>query len=61
MNQLPEFHGISLNNQLAPFSLINLDFSLLQTTHFDKSIYFSLFVFATPGFLLSVFFLHLKQ
>ena len=50
-----------INNPLAFCSLINLDFLLSHTVHFDKSIILPLFVFTTFGFLLSVFFLHFKQ
>ena len=50
---------VVLPNKNFAFSLlIKLDFLLLQTTHFDKSIILPFFVFTTFGFLLSVFFLH---
>ena len=42
-----------LNNLLVSYSLINLDFSLFQTTQFDKFIILSSFVFSSVGFLLS--------
>ena len=50
-----------LNNPLASFSLINLDFSkTLKTTHCDESIILPFFVFSTlrfylPHFLISSF------
>ena len=50
-----------LNNLLASCSLINFDFLLSHTADFDKSIILLFFVLKTFGFLLSVFFLHLKQ
>ena len=50
-----------INNHLACCSLINFDFLLLQTTHFDKNIIFPFLVFTTFGFLLSGFFIHFKQ
>ena len=37
------------------FNILPPDFLLTHTTHFRKSIGFSLFAFATLGFLLSVF------
>ena len=43
------------------FVLINLNVLLLVTSHFDKSTIFSLFVFVTCQFLVSVFPLHFKQ
>ena len=48
-----------LNNQLASCSLINFDFLLSHTAHFDKSSIRPIFVFITFGFLL--FFLHFRQ
>ena len=45
-----------LNNPLASCSLINFSFLLSHTAQFDKSIILPFFVFATFGFLLSVFF-----
>ena len=43
------------------FVLINLNVLLLVTSHFDKSTIFSLFVFVTCRFLVSVFPLLFKQ
>ena len=46
-----------LNIPLDCCSLVNFDFLLLHTAHFDKSIILLPFlVFTTFGFLLSVFF-----
>ena len=50
-----------LNNPVASWSLINLYFLLTYTAHFDKSIILLFFVYATFGFLISVFFIHFKQ
>ena len=50
-----------LNNLLASCSLINFNFLILHTAHFDKSIIHPFLVLATLGFLLSVFLLHFKQ
>ena len=51
-----------LNNPLASSSLINFDFLLPHTAHFDKSIIHPfLRFFATIGFFFAVFFLHFKQ
>ena len=50
-----------LNIPLASCFLINLYFLLSHITHFDKSISFPLFIFATLEFLISVFFLLFKQ
>ena len=50
-----------LNNPLAFYCLINFDFLLSHTAHFDKRIILLFFVFTTFAFLLSVFFLHFKQ
>ena len=50
-----------LNNPVAYCSLINLDFLILHTAHFDKTIVFPLLVFKTFRFILSVSFLHFKQ
>ena len=50
-----------LKNFLASCSLRNVDFFLLHTEHFDKSIILPFLVFTIFGFLLYVFFLHLKQ
>ena len=47
-----------LTNSSTSCFLIDLDFILSHTAHFDKSISFLLFVFATFGFLISVFSLH---
>ena len=41
------FHPKLLNNPVASCSLINLNFSLSHTAHFDKSIGVSLFLIAT--------------
>ena len=49
------FEALLLNNPLAFFSLINLDFLLSHTTQFDKSIGFHFSVFTDFWFLLSVF------
>ena len=49
-----------LNSPLASGFFINLDFLLVHTAHFNKSIYFTLLVFETLCFLLSVFSLHFK-
>ena len=45
-----------LNNPLASCCLISFHFLLSHFAHFDKSIILPLFVLATSGFLLSVFF-----
>ena len=45
-----------LINPLASCSLINFDFLLSHTAHFDKNIIFVFLVFRTFGYLLSVFF-----
>ena len=50
-----------LNNPLASCCLINVDFVLSNTAHFDKSIILPFFVLASFGFLLEVFFLHFTQ
>ena len=50
-----------LNTPLASWSLINSNFLLSHTAHFDKSIILPFLVFTTFGFLLSVSFLHFKQ
>ena len=44
------------NNPLASWYLINLNFLVSQIANLDKIVSFSLFVFATLGLLLSVFF-----
>ena len=49
------------NDPIASCSLINFNFLQSHTEHFDKSIILPFFVFATFGFLLSVFFIHFKQ
>ena len=49
------------NNLLASCSLVNFNFLLLQTIHFNKSIIITFLVFTNFGFLLSVFFLCFKQ
>ena len=46
---------------VASCSLINFQFLLLNTAHFDKGIILLFFVFTAFGLLLSVFFLHFKQ
>ena len=48
-----------LNSPLASCCLM-FDFLLSHTTYFDKSIILPFFVFATFGFLLSVFFCTLQ-
>ena len=50
-----------LNSPLASFSLININFLVSHTTHFDKIISFPIFAFATPGFLLHVFLYTLRN
>ena len=50
-----------INISLASRSLINFDFLLSHTAHFDKSIIRPLLAFTTFGFLLSEFFLLFKQ
>ena len=50
-----------INNPLAACSLRNFNFLLLHTEHFDKSIIIPFLVPTTFGFLLSVFFLNLRQ
>ena len=50
-----------LNSLLASCSLIDLDFLLLHTAHFDRSIILPLFVFETFGFLHFVSVLHFRQ
>ena len=50
-----------ISNPSASCSLMNLEFLLSHTPHYYKSNGFSLFVFATLGFLLSLFFLHVKK
>ena len=50
-----------LNNLLASCCLINFDFSLSHTPHFDESIILPISVFTIFEFLLSVFLLHFKQ
>ena len=50
-----------LNNPIASYSLINFNFSLSHTAHFDKGIILPFFALTTFGFLLSVFFLRFKQ
>ena len=42
-------------------SLRNVEFLLLHTEHFDKSITFPFFVFTTSRCFLSLFFLHFKE
>ena len=39
------------NNRFACYTSINLDFLLSNTVHFDESVIFPFFVFATLGFL----------
>ena len=55
------FIPVNLLNPIASCSLINFGFLLSHTAHFDKRIILPFLVFLTFGFLLSVFFLHLKQ
>ena len=50
-----------VSNPSASCSLMILEFLLSHTPRYYKSNAFSLFVFAALGFLLSVFFLHIKQ
>ena len=50
-----------LNNPLASYCLINFDFVLSHTAHFDRSIIPPFLFVATFGFLLSVFFLNFTQ
>ena len=45
-----------INNPLASFSLINLEFMRLNITDFDKNHVLSLLVCETLGLILSVFF-----
>ena len=45
-----------LNNHLAFCPLINFNFLQLHTAHFDKSIIRPFLVYATFGFLLSMYF-----
>ena len=47
-----------LNNLLTSCSLINFNFLLSHTLHFDKSIILPFLVYATFEFLLSVFFFY---
>ena len=50
-----------LNNPLGSCCLINFNFLLLYTAHFDKGIILTFLVHKTFGFLLFLFFLHFKQ
>ena len=50
-----------VNNPLPSCCLVNFDFLLSHTAHFDRSIILPIFVYSTFGFLLSVFFLYFKQ
>ena len=50
-----------VKNLLESFSLINLDFLLLQTVHLDESIILPFKIFLNFDFLLSVFLLHFKK
>ena len=50
-----------LNNHFTFSSLINLDFLPTDTKNFDDSIALLFSVFEPLEFILSVFFLHLKQ
>ena len=50
-----------INDWLASYSLINLNFLLPETSQFDKRIILQFIAFKTSGFLLSVFFLPFKQ
>ena len=49
-----------LNSPLTSCSPVNLEFLLLHTAHFDKSIVLRFLAFMTLCFLLSVSFLHFK-
>ena len=50
------------NNLIASCCLIHFDFLLSHTTHFNATHYFFVFLSLQPlGFLLSIFFLQLKQ
>ena len=48
--------SVLLNIQLASCSLIKLYYLLRRTAHLDKSIDFTLFLFATLGFLFDFFY-----
>ena len=50
-----------LNNPLAFGSLININFLLPHTAHFNNNIVLPLVVLETLGFRLYVYFLHFKQ
>ena len=50
-----------LNNTLASRSLINFDFLLVHTVHFDQSIILPLLVFETLSFFFFVFVLNFRQ
>ena len=50
-----------LNKSLASFYLINIDFFLLHTAHFDKRIDLPLLVFETHGFKFSLSFCTLNN
>ena len=52
---------IRVKNLLASCYLINLNFLVSHTAHFDKTITSPLFAFGTLGLLLSVYSLHFKQ
>ena len=45
-----------VNNSLAFFSLMNLDFLMRHIAHFDNSVVLSLLLFERLGFMFSVFF-----
>ena len=49
------------NNPSASCSFINLDFLLLQTTHFDDKANLPVLVFIIFASLIFAFFLHFKQ
>ena len=50
-----------LNSLFVSRSLINLDFLLLHTAHFDNIVFLPLLVFETLGSMFSVSFLHFQQ
>ena len=55
------FNPELLNDPLASYFFINLDFLLLHTAHFDKIITLFLFLFLTEGCIFSVFFFTLDN
>ena len=50
-----------INSPVASCYIINIDFLLSHTAHFDKSFIIPFLVLATFELLLSVFFQHFKQ